>query len=88
MTLIFSCASADGIRIMLAASHHNLCLLFGITITEGSDGVSIVHNKISDYNLCYNYSRVSSCRGVMGQSVPVCERRNICSGTFAFQTFS
>lgn len=60
MTLIFSCPSADGIRIMLAMSCKKLCLLFRVTIT---DDVSIVHNEMSVYNLHCNYSRVLSCAG-------------------------
>lgn len=36
---------------MLAVSHHNLCLLFGETITKCSSDVSIVHSKMSVYSL-------------------------------------
>lgn len=79
MTLIFSCPSADGIRITLAMSRHNLCLLFRITII---DDVSIVHNEMSVYILYCNYSRVSSCTGATGQTLPVSERCHACSVKF------
>lgn len=46
MTLIFSCASTDGIRIMLAMSRHNLCLLLGMTTTEHSGDVPVAHNEM------------------------------------------
>lgn len=63
MTLIFSCPSADGIRITLAKNRHNLCLLFVITSTEGT-GVSLV-----PFTIYCEHSRVLPCSGATGQTV-------------------